>query len=73
MAIIYFISPLTYLTELLRNSVDQSNLLPNELSLLMLFGWVIILFALNFVLHRKTMPKRFSEAGGGSQKLIIKK
>jgi hypothetical protein len=73
MVIIYFISPLTFLTELLRSSVDQSNLLPNELSLLILFGWIIILFALNYVLHRKTMPKRFSETGGRTQKMMIKK
>ena len=73
MAFIYFLSPLTFLTELLRSSVDQSNLLPNEFNIVLLLCWIAILFALNYVLHRKTMPKRFSEKGGTSQKKMMMK
>jgi len=73
MAIIYFLSPLTFLTEILRSNIDQGNVLPNELNSLILFGWIAILFALNYVLHRKTMPKRFSEAGSSAQKMMMKK
>ncbi len=72
-AIIYFLSPLTFLTEMLRSSVDQSNLLANELSSLLLITWIAILSILNYILHKKTLPKRFSEKVGGPQNRMIMK
>jgi ABC-2 type transport system permease protein len=73
LAIIYFISPLTFLTELLRSSVDQSNILPNEFNLLILLGWIAMLFTINYLMHRKTMPKRFSETASGPKMRMMKK
>jgi len=64
---IYFFSPLTFLTEILRGQVDASNVLPLGLNLLIIFAWILILFVLNLVVHRKTMPKRFSEASSSSK------
>ena len=72
-AFIYFISPLTFLTELLRGAVNQSNIISSEISVLILCIWIVVLFAFNYVLHRKTMPKRFSEKDGGSKMMIMKK
>jgi ABC-2 type transport system permease protein len=62
---VYFFSPLTFLTEILREQVDASNVIPLGLNLVILIAWIIILFLLNLGVHRKTMPKRFSEASGG--------
>jgi ABC-2 type transport system permease protein len=68
MAILYLLSPLTFLTEILRYSVDQSNFIANWLSILLLIAWIAVLIISNYALHRKTLPKRFSEAAGGLQK-----
>jgi len=72
-AILYFFSTMTFMTEMLRSSVDQSNLLSNEISILFLLAWIVIFFALNYVLHRKTMPKRFSETAGGPKMKAMRK
>lgn len=70
---IYFVSPLTPLTEVLRSSVDQSNLFSSQICLLILIIWIVLLFAVNYLLHWKTMPKRFSESGGGSKMKMMKR
>ncbi len=70
---IYFLSPLTPLTEVLRSSVDQSNLFSSQICLLILFIWIVLLLVINTLFHRKTMPKRFSETGGGSKMKMRKK
>jgi ABC-2 type transport system permease protein len=62
---VYFFSPLTFLTEILRQQVDASNVIPLGVNLVILIAWIIILFVLNLGVHRKTMPKRFSEASRG--------
>ena len=72
-AIIYFISPLTFLTELFRSTVNGSNVISSEISVLILCIWIVALFALNYVLHRKTMPKRFSETVGGPKMMMMMK
>ncbi|TFG14522.1 MAG: ABC transporter permease [Promethearchaeota archaeon] len=72
-AILYFFSPLTFVTEMLRSSVDQTNLLSNEVSILFLIGWIALFLTLNYVLHRKTMPKRFSEAASGPKMKKMRK
>jgi ABC-2 type transport system permease protein len=72
-AFIYYISPLTFLTELLRGAVNQSNVILNEISILILCIWIVVLFALNYGLHKKTMPKRFSETAGGPKLMMMKK
>ncbi|HEY0090811.1 MAG TPA: ABC transporter permease [Candidatus Lokiarchaeia archaeon] len=70
---VYFISPLTFLTELLRGSVNQTNIISSEICVLILCIWIIVLFTLNYILHRKTMPKRFSETDGGPKMMMMKK
>jgi ABC-2 type transport system permease protein len=72
-AFVYLISPLTFLTELLRSAVNQSNVVSSEICVLILCIWVVVLFVINYILHRKTMPKRFSETGGSPKMMMMKK
>lgn len=72
-AFVYLISPLTFLTELLRSAVNQSNVVSSEICVLILCIWVVVLFVINYILHRKTMPKRFSETGGSRKMMMMKK
>ncbi|MHA1688228.1 MAG: ABC transporter permease [Promethearchaeota archaeon] len=72
-AFIYYFSPITFLTELLRSAVDQTNIISSGNSILILILWILALFGLNFVLHAKTMPKRFSEPGGGPKMMMKNK
>jgi len=72
-AFIYFISPLTFLTELLRSSVNQGNVIACEISVLILCIWIVVLFALNYVLHGIAMPKRFEEKSGRPKMMMMKK
>ena len=62
---IYFFSPLTFLTEILRGQVDASNVLPLGLNLVILIAWILVFLVLNIGVHRKTMSKRFSEGSRG--------
>jgi ABC-2 type transport system permease protein len=62
---IYFFSPLTFLTEIFREQVNASNVLPLGLNIVILLAWILALFVLNLGIHRKTMPKRFSESSSG--------
>jgi len=62
---IYFFSPLTFLTEIFRAQVNASNVMPLALNIVILLAWIFILFVLNLGIHRKTMPKRFSETSSG--------
>ena len=67
-AIIYFLSPITFLTEILRNSVNEPTLISTEMSFLGLIIWTILAFIITYFMHKKTMVKRFSENGKGSKK-----
>ncbi|MBN2155225.1 MAG: ABC transporter permease [Candidatus Lokiarchaeota archaeon] len=66
-SIINLISPLTYLTELLRGCINEISVISPGMNILILCSWIVLLFALNYVVHKKTMPKRFSEAVGGKK------
>ncbi|MHA1727409.1 MAG: ABC transporter permease [Promethearchaeota archaeon] len=68
-----FLSPVTFLTDLLRFCTDGSNFFLYGFDLLMLFVWIIILFIVNLKLHKKTMPKRFSETNKSMKMKIMKK
>ncbi|MGQ4873868.1 MAG: ABC transporter permease [Promethearchaeia archaeon] len=58
-----FLSPLTFLVDLLRYCVDGNNFFASQFDILMLLIWIMILFILVQYLHRKTMPMRLSETG----------
>lgn len=73
-AIVYFLSPVTFLTEILRASVGEPTAISLEMSLLGLITWTIVAFIITFSLQKKTMIKRFSEtAGGGNKKMMMMK
>ena len=65
--VIYFLSPVTFLTEILRNCVNEPALISMEMSILGLSTWTIFAFVITYVLHKKTMVKRFSETNGGNK------
>ena len=59
MVYLSFISPLTFLTDLLRYSVDGSNYFTWEFDMYMLIIWLVLLLIVGYLIHKKTMPKRF--------------
>ncbi len=69
-AIFYFISPITYLTELLRNCLNENALISREICLLGLVLWISIIFIITYLLHKRTLPKRFSETSGSNKKKL---
>lgn len=75
-SILNLISPLTYLTELLRGSVIESSIISPGVNILILCCWIILLFFVNYRRHKITMPKRFSASGGmkgmGKKEMIAK-
>jgi len=70
---ISFISPVTFLTDLLRFCVDGSNFFTYYFNVIMLIFWIVGLFIVNYVLHKRTMPKRLSEAGKSMKKMMMMK
>ncbi len=70
-AFIYYISPVTFLTELLRSAVDQNSMISSEINILVLCIWIVVLFIINHSIHKKTMPMRFSEIGGKQMKKMM--
>ena len=54
------ISPITFLTDLSRYCVYGTSYFPFFIDILILMGWIFILFLLNLFFHEKTMPKRLS-------------
>ncbi len=66
-AIFYFLSPVTFLTELLRNCVNEKTVLSWGLCLLGMVVWIIIFYILMYLLHKNTLVKRFSETGGSKK------
>jgi len=73
MIFISFISPITFLTDLLRFCVDRSNFFAYSFDIIMLTLWIIVLFIVSYVLHKRTMPKRLSEAGKSKKKMMMMK
>ena len=68
-----FVSPITFLTDLFRFCVDESNYFLYQYDLLILIIWIILLFIINHFLHKKTMPKRLSETGKIKKKMNMMK
>ena len=66
-SILNLISPLTYLTELLRGLVTENSIIKPGLNILILFCWIILLCLLNYIIHKRTMSTRFSEAAGSKK------
>ena len=72
---LYFLSPITYLTELLRNCVNEPALFSTEICLLGLMSWTILMLIASNLLQKKTIVKRFSESSKNnkSKKMMMKK
>ena len=68
-AFIYFLSPVTFLTEILRNCVNEPTLISVELGFLGLIIWTVVAFIATLFIQKKTMVKRFSETGGAGKKM----
>ena len=68
-----FISPITFLTDLLRFCVDGSNFFTYQFDIVLLTLWVVVLFILGYFLHKKTMPKRLAETGKTKKKMKMMK
>ena len=66
-----FLSPITFLTDLLRFCVDESNYFIFQFDIIVLLIWISLLFIASYILHKKTMPKRLSESG--NMKKMMKK
>jgi len=73
MIFISFVSPITFLTDLLRFCVDRSNFFAYSFDIIMLTLWIIVLFIVSYALHKRTMPKRLSEAGKSKKKMMMMK
>ncbi len=73
MVIISFLSPVTFLADLLRFCVEGNNFFFVEFDILMLFVWIIALFISNYLLHKKTMPKRLSETASKKKIMMMMK
>ena len=70
---ISFLSPITFLTDLLRFCVEGNNFFMVQFDILMLIIWIISLSIVNYILHKKTMPKRLSETGSKKKIMMMKK
>ena len=55
---IAYISPLTYFTDIARNSIQGQSHLPVVVDLLALLGFTALFLAVAMKMHQKTMPKR---------------
>jgi len=55
---IAYISPLTYFTDIARNSIQGQGHLPVVVDLLALLGFTALFLAVAMKMHQKTMPKR---------------
>ena len=66
-----FVSPITFLTDLLRFCVDESNYFIYQFDIFVLLIWISLLFIASYILHKRTMPKRLGESG--NMKKMMKK
>ena len=71
LVLLSFISPITFLTDLLRFCVDGSNYFMFQFDIIMLILWIVLLFIVSYTLHKKTMPKRLSETGKSKKKMMM--
>ena len=69
--IVSFLSPITFLTDLLRFCVDESNYFIYQFDIFVLLIWISLLFIASYILHKRTMPKRLGESG--NMKKMMKK
>lgn len=70
---ISFLSPITFLTDLLRFCVEGNNFFLVQFDIFMLIIWIISLSIVNYILHKKTMPMRLSEKGSKKKMMMMKK
>ena len=68
-----FLSPITFLTDLLRYSVGGSNYFAYPFDIGMLFIWIVGIIIFGYILHKKTMPKRLAETGKKKKMMMMKK
>ena len=68
-----FFSPITFLTDLLRFCVDGSNFFTYQFNITLLSTWVVVLFIVGNMLHKRTMPKRLAETGKSKKKMMMMK
>jgi len=66
-----FMSPITFLTDLLRFCADGSNYFTFQFDIIILTLWIVLLFIGSHFLHKRTMPKRFSETGKSKKKMMM--
>ena len=71
LVLLSFISPITFLTDLLRFCVDGSNYFMFQFDIIMLILWIVLLFIVSYTLHKRTMPKRLSETGKSKKKMMM--
>ncbi len=68
-----FISPVTFLTDLIRYCVDRSNYFMFQFDIIMLIIWIVLLFIVDYTLHKRTMPKRLAETQKLKKKMMMMK
>jgi len=68
-----FFSPITFLTDLLRFCVDGSNFFFYPVDIIMLIIWIVVLFIVGYMTHKRTMPKRLAETGKTKKKMKMMK
>ena len=71
LVLLSFISPITFLTDLLKFCVDGSNYFPFQFDIIMLILWIVLLFIVTYTLHKRTMPKRLAETGKSMKKMMM--
>lgn len=57
--VLSFFSPLTYYTDIARNSIQQAGYFSPELNLAVLFIFSVVIFILSVKMHEKSLSKRF--------------
>jgi len=68
-----FFSPITFLADLSRFCVDGSNFFTYPVDIIMLLIWIVGLFIVGYLLHKRTMPKRLAETGKTKKKMMMMK
>jgi len=68
-----FFSPITFLADLSRFCVDGSNFFTYPVDIIMLLIWIVGLFIVGYLLHKRTMPKRLAETGKSKKKMMMMK
>ena len=71
LVLLSFISPITFLTDLLRFCVDGSNYFLFQFDIIMLILWIVLLFIVSYKLHERTMPNRLSGTGKSKKKMMM--